>query len=166
MPNYDSAIPGFASLTGAASGNIKDLLSGLPSPDNARLDNAWYGAGTGLDSSSPFLNNRGRALYGRESEKRKQTGLENFLSMLKSFSGSVVPTTGQEQQNNQFNKTFGYQQQQDQLARNDMLRDENDAFREGASARWNTPPNGMYFSEPGSSHRKPLRGIFPSGAPY
>lgn len=61
MPNaiLNSAIPGFDTLTGSASDIVKNALSGLPSTANARLQNAYFGAGTGLDSRSGFLTNRG-----------------------------------------------------------------------------------------------------------
>lgn len=147
MPSYDSAIPNFANLTGSASANIQDLLAGSASPNEARLDNAWYGAGTGLDTTSPFLANRGRALYGQRDQQRKQSGIDNFLKMLQSFSGTVVPTAGQELQNNQFQQNFGYRQQQDLMNRNDMLQDEGDLLRAEQSAAWNAGGNWNPFMQ-------------------
>lgn len=158
MPNYNSAIPNFANLTGSASANIQDLLAGSSSPDQARLDNAWYGAGTGLDSTSPFLSNRGRALYGQQDQQRKQSGIDNFLKMLQSFSGTVVPTAGEELQNNQFQQNFGYRQQQDLLARNDMLRGKNDLLRGQQANAWNAGENDGEFYIDQQGHKRRITG--------
>lgn len=112
---FSSAIPGFSDLSSVASNNIKQLLAGIPSTDESRLNNAWYGAGSGLDVTSPFLINRGRGLYGAEAAANKQSGIDNFLKMLQGFSGTVVPTTGQEIQNAQFGQ--GQSQQESQFGR-------------------------------------------------
>lgn len=106
---FEDAIPGFGELTSTATGNIKNLLSGLPSVDQTRLDNAYYGAGTGLGSTSPFLINRGRGLYGERAAANRQTGLQNFLSLIGAYSGNVVPNVGQQQQESQFGRSLALQ---------------------------------------------------------
>lgn len=135
-PSNTAGIPGFDNLSTSASSIIQNLLSGLPSPDESRLDNAYFGAGTGLDSTSPFLANRGRDLYGKRAGERQQQGIENLLKMLGTYSGTVAPTAGQEMQGNQFNRSFNYRQQQDMLDRSDRERAEQDLLRGEQSAKW------------------------------
>lgn len=113
----ESGIPGFGGLTRSATDIIGNLLNGLPSPSLARRENAYFGAASGLGSSNTdpthdFLRNRGFDLYGQKAEERQQTGLKDLLSLLSGYSGSVVPTTGQALQNDQFNQEFGWKQNQ------------------------------------------------------
>jgi hypothetical protein len=120
LPTFDTAIPGFSSLTSTASGNVKDLLAGVPSPDITRMQNAFFGAGSGLDTGSPFLEARAYDLYGQAAEGRKQRGFENFLNMLKSFSGTLVPTSGQLIQESQFERELAEKKRLDALNRRNL----------------------------------------------
>lgn len=117
------AIPGLPALTQSATNIIQSALSGLPSPDEARLSNAYFGAASGMDPTSDFLRNRGFDLYGRMTNARQQQGIGNLLNLVSGFSGAVAPTPGQElqdrqqtaqlnQQGQQFNQNFGFEQQQ------------------------------------------------------
>lgn len=90
------AIPGLPKLTGQATDIIGNLLGGLPSVDQTRQANAWFGAGSGLDPSSEFLRNRGYDLYGEKAQGRQQQGLQNLLGLIGGYSGAVAPTPGQE----------------------------------------------------------------------
>lgn len=91
-----NAIPGFSGLTKSATDIIGNLLNGLPSADQSRQANAYFGASSGLDPTSDFLRNRGYDLYSQKSEQRKQTGLQDLLSMIGGYSGTAVPTPGQQ----------------------------------------------------------------------
>lgn len=92
----NTAIPGLSSLTKSATDVIGNLLNGLPSVDQTRQANAYFGAASGLDPTSEFLRNRGYDLYGQKAEHRKQAGLGGLLGLLGGYSGTVVPTPGQE----------------------------------------------------------------------
>ena len=125
-----NAIPGLSGLTNSATGIINSALNGLPSPSESRLQNAYFGAGSGLDPTSDFLRNRGYDLYGAKANQRQQQGLANLLSLVGTYSGTVAPTPGQElqdkqatgqlalgnrsleQSGSQFQQDFGFQQQQ------------------------------------------------------
>lgn len=127
-PNIiNQAIPGLPNLTKSATNIIDSGLNGLPSPDEARLENAYYGAGSGLDPRSEFLQNRGVDLYKRKAEARQQQGLDNLLKLLSTYSGTVAPTTGQQIQSSQFDRTFNYNEDQDMLSRSDTLRAQDQA---------------------------------------
>lgn len=106
----NNAIPGFDNLTSSATGIIQNLLGGVASPDIARAQNANFGAESGLAPDSPFLANRGFDLYGQQAETRKQSGIDNLLKLLAGYSGTVVPTTGQQIQSGQFQQEFNERQ--------------------------------------------------------
>lgn len=91
-----SALPGLPGLTKSSTDIISNLLNGLPSVDQARQSNAYFGAASGLDPTSDFLRNRGYDLYGQKAEQRKQTGLQDLLALIGGYSGTVAPTPGQE----------------------------------------------------------------------
>lgn len=106
-----SNIPGFENMSGAAGGNIMQLLGGMPSASPARRANAYFGASSGMPGSD-FVRNRGYDLYGEQAEGYKQRGLDNFLKLLQGYSGTVAPTAGQEIQNNQFGADLDFRQRQ------------------------------------------------------
>lgn len=92
----NQAIPGLPGLTKSATGIIQSALEGLPSPSEARLENAYFGAGSGLDPTSDFLRNRGYDLYNRKANQRQQQGFQDLLALVGGYSGTVAPTPGQE----------------------------------------------------------------------
>jgi hypothetical protein len=105
----NQVLPGFDKLGGQATSVISNLLSGLPSASAARTSNAYFGAGSGVGSTSDFLRNRGYDLYGQQAQQRQQTGLQDLLSTIGGYSGTVVPTAGQSLQNTQFGQQLGEQ---------------------------------------------------------
>jgi hypothetical protein len=50
---------------------------------------------------SDFVRNRGYDLYGEKSEGYKQRGFDDFLKLLSGYSGTVMPTTGEQLQREQ-----------------------------------------------------------------
>lgn len=119
----EQAIPGLPRLSQRASALIEQMLSGNPSPNEARLANAYYGVGAGVDPTSEWLSRRGFDLYSRQSDARKQQGFKDLLSLVGTYSGTVAPTPGQElqdrqqtnqlnQQQNQFNSNLGFEREQ------------------------------------------------------
>ena len=145
----DQTIPGLNNLTGGASAIIQNLLQGLPSPDQSRLDNAYFGAGSGLDTSSPFLQSRGRELYGARAEQRQQQGIDNLLKMLGTYSGTVSPSTGEQQRANE----QSYSSQWDIINKNQAETDKNRAFQQNRMDWWGQHPNEVML--PGSGRRVP-----------
>lgn len=110
---YESNIPGIKGLTQSATNIIQSSLDGLPSPDQARLANAYFGAGTGLDSTSEFLRNRGFDLYGMQAQEQKSRGIGDLLSFLSSTSGLV----GQQMEEGRFNRSLASQEQEGEASR-------------------------------------------------
>lgn len=117
------AIPGLPGLTKSATDIISNALSGLPSPSQTRMENAWFGAGSGLDPTSDFLRNRGFDLYNLRGEQRQRGGLQDLLSLVGGYSGTVAPTPGEQigastaaanraQQAAQFNAQLGFEREQ------------------------------------------------------
>jgi hypothetical protein len=113
---FNNAVPGLRNLTTGASAVIQNLLSGTPSPDEARLENAWYGAGTGLDANSDFLRNRGFDLYGKKAAANKQQGLSDLFSYLSATNPQAQADVAnqqflqsQAQQESQFGRNLGQQ---------------------------------------------------------
>lgn len=173
MQTLNTALPDFAQLTGAASSNIKSLLSGqlTRGQQNAIQD---FRATQAVGGGMPGTAMTGGTLYGNaavmdagiQSGKNQQSGLENFLNMLKSFSGTVVPTTGQQIQSSQWGQEFGRQLKQDQRA--EAARQE--AIRAEQSKMWNSgrgsSGNGLFFNNYGSSYLNPVEGVSTFGNPY
>lgn len=116
IPTINQAIPGLDLLTKSATGNIDQLLNGLPSADATRTSNAYFGVNSGMPSSD-FVRNRGFDLYGQQAEGNKQRGLQDLLSLVGGLSGTVAQTPGQMQQGQQFNQQLGLQR--DQMGQNE-----------------------------------------------
>ena len=103
------AIPGLSGLTNRATSNIGDLLSGLPSASWARTQNAYNGVASGQPATGgagTFQQNRGADLYHTQANQNQQTGLQDLLSMIQGYSGTVAPNAGELLQNQQFNKSL------------------------------------------------------------
>jgi len=110
-----AAIPGLGNLTQTATGNIQSLLSGLPSASWARTANAYNGISSGQPATGgagSFAENRGQDLYHQQAQQNQQTGLQDLLSLVGGYSGTVAPTAGQQLQNNQFYANLGQQGQE------------------------------------------------------
>jgi len=114
---YDQFIPGLSQNTATASGNVGQLLKGAPSTANARNKSAYFGVNSGMPGSG-LSNAYGYDLYGQEAEANKQRGFEDLLKMITSYSGTIAPTTGQLQQQSQFDQELAFKKQQSQLDRN------------------------------------------------
>lgn len=121
--SISNVLPGLPGLTASAMNIIKGNLEGLPSPSEARLQNAYFGAGSGLDPTSEFLTRRGYDLYKRQANQRQQQGLSGLLGLIQTYSGAVAPTPGQELQNQlgqqeiaqrggEFGQNYAFEQQQ------------------------------------------------------
>lgn len=112
QPNFmEKFIPGITGNTATASGNVGQLLSGMPSTSNARKKAAYFGAASGMPGSG-VANAFGYDLYNQEAEANKQRGFDNLLKMLTSYSGTVAPTTGQQIQASQFDQDLAFRKQQ------------------------------------------------------
>lgn len=110
--SLQTAIPGLSNLTTAATGNIQNLLSGLPSASWARTANAYNGISSGQPATGgvgSFQENRGQDLYHQQAQQNQQTGLNDLLSLIGGYSGTVAPSAGQNLQNNQFYANLGQQ---------------------------------------------------------
>lgn len=122
------AIPGLSNLTQTATGNIQNLLSGLPSASWARTTNAYNGVATGQPATGgtgTFQGNRGADLYHTQANQNQQTGLQDLLSLVGGYSGTVAPNAGQLLQNQQFgqqlNQNASQFDQQNSLAQMNTL---------------------------------------------
>jgi hypothetical protein len=105
----NSVLPGFSDLSASATGVIGNLLKGLPNPATVQQANATFGAGSGMDSRSGFLANRGYDLYNQQGQQMQQQGIGDLLSMVQGYSGNVVPNAPQTLQNQQFGAQLGEQ---------------------------------------------------------
>jgi len=105
----NQAIPGLPGLTTSATNIIANALSGIPSPSQSRLENAYFGSASGLDPTSDFLRNRGFDLYKAQANAQQQQGLGNLNNLVGAYSGNVAPTPGQEMQNAQFGQQLAQQ---------------------------------------------------------
>lgn len=102
-PSIGQVVPQLGNLTSSATGILQSELGGMPSPAEARTANAAWGAGAGLSPSSgmDFLGQRGGRLYRSEIEQRRRQGLQDLLSFLRGYSGTVAATPGQLMQQGQ-----------------------------------------------------------------
>jgi len=105
----NNAIPGLDNLTGRASSNVGQLLSGLPSAAPTQTANAYFGANSGMPGSD-FVRNRGYDLYNQKAEQYKSRGFDDFLNLLKGASGTIAPTPGEQAQNQQFGQNLRQRQ--------------------------------------------------------
>lgn len=111
----ESVLPGVTSLTNSATGVIGNLLNGLPSVSNARTANAYFGvkAGTPAGGSgnagdvNTFIGNRGADLYGQQAQANQQTGLNDLLSTIGTYTSPALANQSQQFQNSQFGAQLG-----------------------------------------------------------
>ena len=114
---------------GTASGNIGNLLSGLPSPSWAQTNAAYFGAGAGVPNtgqSGSFTANMGANLYNLQGQQNQQTGLSDLLNLVGTASGNLAPSASQNQSTglaqqqltqsgNEFQQNLALQQFMDQI---------------------------------------------------
>lgn len=140
-----NSVPGFNNLSRSATGNIANLLTGLPSASPTQRANAYFGVGSGMPNSD-FVRNRGFDLFGEQAEQHKQRGLDDFLKVLQGYSGTVMPTAGQQIQNQQFNA--GLQSNEGQFNIQDTLAKRKQALGEsqyGLNRPWESTSGGDVF---------------------
>ncbi len=137
------SIPSLGKMTSGATNIIQSELGGLPSPSETRTANAAWGAGAGLAPSQgmDFLGQRGGRLYRSEIENRQRQGIEDLLKFLQGYSGTVVPTTGQE-------LSYGLARDQREFDQAMSLREKQLAEAEMSRERYK---RGM-FAQPGLNH--------------
>lgn len=142
-------VPGFNNLSRSASGIVSNLTGGLPSASPTQRASAFFGASSGMPGSD-FIRNRGFDLYGQKAEEYKQRGFDDFLNMLKGYSGTVMPTTGEQLQNQQFNARLAAGERESDA---DMaLKQQQQYFDEtrwGKGRAWNSTANGDVFDRTG-----------------
>jgi hypothetical protein len=135
-------VPGFNRLSSTATGNIQNLLSGVPSAAPTQRANAYFGASSGMPGSD-FVRNRGFDLYGEKSEDYKQRGLQDFLSLLQGYSGTVMPTAGQQLETQQFNANLGNRQREFDVNQANQQQAQNfNELQWGKDRPWNTTSTG------------------------
>jgi hypothetical protein len=141
----NSLLPGFNNLTTSATGDIQSLLSGLPSPSQARTTNAYWGAGAGTPAGgagttgdiNSFIGARGTDLYGAEAAANRQTGLQDLLQTIGTYSSPALQAQGQANQVNQFGQNLA--QQGSQFGQNLALGQQEQAFGQGQTAYTSSP---------------------------
>lgn len=133
-----NAIPGLDNLTGRASENVNNLLSGMPSFGPTQRAGAFAGVRSGMPSSD-FIRNRNFDLYNEKADTYRQRGFDDFLQLLKGASGTIAPTPGEQAGNEQFNKNF----QQGQIQNNQAVGQRNiqTPYQNGTTRPWG---DGMY----------------------
>jgi hypothetical protein len=106
----NAALPGFSNLTSGATNVIGNLLQGLPSPSTARQAAATFGITSGAGANSGLANNYGYNLYNQQGAQRQQQGIQDLLSTLGAYAGTVTPNVGQLQQGQEFGTALANQQ--------------------------------------------------------
>jgi hypothetical protein len=113
----ESVLPGISKLTSTATSNIGNLLSGSASPSLARTTNAYWGAGAGTPAGgagstgdiNSFIGQRGTDLYGQQAQANQQTGLQDLLSTMGSYTSPALTNQAQQFQNSQFGQNLAQQ---------------------------------------------------------
>lgn len=106
MSELERVVPGLSRNFSSASGNINELLGGLPSPSLARNASAYMGIQSGMPGSD-LIRNKGFDLYNSQSNQMKQQGLQDLLGLLGGVSGTAVATPGQALQDKQASGQLG-----------------------------------------------------------
>lgn len=135
----NKAIPGYGALSGGASGIVGNLISGMPSASTSQRSNAYFGAGSGMGGSD-FVRNRGFDLYGQQAEASKQRGFDDFFKLLSGYSGTVMPTTGQQQSGSEFDRNLQFQRENAQ-SQVDLAQQELDLKRQQFDSKRQGKPN-------------------------
>lgn len=141
----DSLLPGMSGLTNSATGDIQSLLSGLPSPSGARTTNAYWGAGAGTPAGgaagagdiNSFIGARGTDLYGAEAAANRQTGIQDLLQTIGTYSSPALQAQGQANQVSQFGQNLA--QQGSQFGQNLSLEQNKQAFDQAQTTKTTDP---------------------------
>jgi hypothetical protein len=141
----NSLLPGFNNLTTSATGDIQSLLNGLPSPSQARTTNAYWGAGAGTPAGgagttgdiNSFIGARGTDLYGQQAAANQQTGLQDLLQTIGTYSAPALQAQGQANQVNQFGQNLA--QQGSQFGQNLTVTQQQQAFDQAQKAYQTSP---------------------------
>ena len=142
------ALPGFNNLTSSASSIVGNLMKGNPSSSPVRRANAYFGVSSGMPSSD-FVRNRGYDLYGEKADQYQQRGFDDFLKLLTGYSGTVLPTVGQQQAGGEFAQNL----QQRQIENNQANEKFNAQFNKpGADSGkiWSSDSKGNLYGRNGS----------------
>lgn len=144
-PGIPNPFPEFAGMNNLATGNIMSLLGGMPSAAPTQRANAYFGVNSGMPGSD-FVRNRGYDLYGEQAENYKQRGFDNFLNLLGGYSGTVMPTAGQQIQQQQFAQDLAARQQQAnaQMALERQQQELNE-MKAGKGVPWNSTATGNMY---------------------
>jgi hypothetical protein len=110
MEYLNRALPGIGGLTASATDAIGNLLKGLPSPNIARQAAATFGVSQGQGPGSGFADRYGYDLYNQMGQQRQQQGIQDLLSTIGSFAGTLTPSQSQLLQNQQFGSSLLNQQ--------------------------------------------------------
>lgn len=147
IPN--STIPGLANIKGNASNIVQSLTGGLPSAGPTQTANAYFGVTSGMPNSD-FVRNRGYDLYGQKAEAYKQRGLDDFLKLLSTYSGTLMPTTGQNIETQQYNRDLDLKRRE--ALANEYSRQSNADFAQkqwGAGRPWTSTNEGQVYDRLG-----------------
>lgn len=146
-------IPGFGGMSNSASNIIQSLMMGQPSPSPIQRQNAYFGTGSGMPGSG-FVANRGYDLYGEKAEGYQQRGLDNFLKLIQGYSGTVMPTTGQQLQDSQFRADLDFRDRQAEADRELQARAQDfEELRWGKDRPWRSTSQGQVFDRLGKRLR-------------
>lgn len=111
----ESVLPGVGKLTQSATSGISNLLNGLPSVSQARTTNAYWGAGAGQPATgdiNSFIGQRGTDLYGQQAQQNQQTGMNDLLQTIGTYTAPALANQSQQFQNSQFGQAQDQQNQQ------------------------------------------------------
>lgn len=129
-------LPGFKNNTASAEANIGQQLTGMPSTAPSRAKAAYFGATSGLPNSG-VSDALGYDLYGQDAERQKQSGFDNLIKMITSYSGNAFADPSQQFQQDEYQQNFNENRRQSDLARQD-------AQNSLLASRRSTQPNGIY----------------------
>jgi hypothetical protein len=112
--DFGQYIPGFNSLTGTASKNIGNLLNASAMPDRDAIARA--GVSTGMGPLSGVSNFAGYDIGKKQAKADQAMGLEQLMAMLTGYSGTVAPTTGEQQRGSEFDRELAFRQRESDAA--------------------------------------------------
>lgn len=135
MSELERIVPGLSKNFSTASGNINELLGGLPSPSIARNAAAYFGINSGMPGSE-YIRNRGFDLYNSQANDMRQRGIQDLLGLLQGVSGTVVATPGQALQDKQAAGQLGLGYGQLDLGNRSLANNANQSNQDRALQAW------------------------------